>query len=131
MKNIIRMLTCILIGFATLFSTVANSYAYTVNDDGRIGVEEAIYALRVVAGLKVKPQLSLAGTWEVNSLASGPGVPWWERGTLVIGSDGSFSASVIESDGTIGNPSGTLDISTSGIITMSGSPSFKGIARFT
>lgn len=68
----------------------------------------------------------LEGTWEINALASGGGAPWWERGTLIIDPNGSFSASVTESDGSSGNPSGTFNISNDGIITMSGNPDFRG-----
>jgi hypothetical protein len=59
----------------------------------------------------------LAGTWKVHSLASGPGAPWWERGTVTIASDGSFTATTTESNGGGGNPSGTLAISADGEIT--------------
>ena len=71
-------------------------------------------------------QDDLTGTWEINSLASGPGAPWWERGPITISSDGSFSGTVTYNDGNTGNPSGTFNISTDGIITLTGSSDFKG-----
>ena len=33
----------------------------------------------------------LAGTWESNSFVSGPGAPWWERGTITIKPTGKFA----------------------------------------
>ena len=68
----------------------------------------------------------LQGTWKVQSLASGPGAPWWERGTVTIASDGTFMAVTTQSDGGGGNPSGTLSISSDGEVTMSGNSTFLG-----
>lgn len=65
----------------------------------------------------------LAGTWEVNSLATGPGAPWWERARAVIAADGSFTASTTESDGTTGTitgPAGALALAANGVITAGG-----------
>ena len=41
-------------------------------------------------------QTDLQGTWEVSTLASGPGAPWWERAHATIASDGSFTAFTTE-----------------------------------
>ena len=69
----------------------------------------------------------LAGKWESNSLASGPGAPWWERGVVTVNPDGSFIVSTTESDGSTGGSlSGTFNISADGIITMVGDPAFRG-----
>jgi hypothetical protein len=62
----------------------------------------------------------LEGTWDGNSLASGPGAPCWERANLVIYADGTFSASTVESTGATGNVNGTWQISSDGIITLEG-----------
>jgi hypothetical protein len=35
----------------------------------------------------------LAGIWQGNSLASGPGAPYWERDTVTIDADGTFAVS--------------------------------------
>ena len=59
----------------------------------------------------------LAGTWQGSSLASGPGAPWWERDTLTIGADGTFAVSWTASDGSTGAGTGTLSISSVGVIT--------------
>jgi len=70
----------------------------------------------------------LAGTWQINSLASGPGAPWWERGSITIGSDGSFSGILEESDGNQDSVSGSIDISSDGIITSQNiDPDFRAV----
>jgi len=69
----------------------------------------------------------LAGTWESNSLATGPGAPWWERARAVIAADGSFTADTTESDGSTGTlnaPAGSLVLSADGVITGPGD--FRG-----
>lgn len=69
----------------------------------------------------------LAGTWEANTLASGPGAPWWERGQTTIASDGSFTGSTIDSDGATGTVAGTLAISSDGVVTLVGASTFRGV----
>jgi hypothetical protein len=61
----------------------------------------------------------LVGTWETNGLAS-PG-PWWQRGAVTIGSDGSFSGLFEGSDGSAKSLSGIFSITADGIITATGS----------
>jgi hypothetical protein len=68
----------------------------------------------------------LSGTWESSGLATGPSAPWWERAHLEIGADGSFSATTLENDGSGHEILGNLQISSSGIITITGGPSFRG-----
>lgn len=62
----------------------------------------------------------LAGSWSVYGLASGTGAPWWERGEMIIESDGSFTATTIESNGDDDNLSGTLSINSEGDVTLAG-----------
>lgn len=57
----------------------------------------------------------LTGTWEINSLDS-PG-PFWERGTITVNSAGSVSGTVTAADGSTDQASGTLSITSDGIIT--------------
>jgi len=70
----------------------------------------------------------LSGTWESSSLATGPGAPWWERAHLEVGPDGSFYVTSLENGGSTstGEFPGNLQISSSGIITLTGHPSFRG-----
>lgn len=60
---------------------------------------------------------NMAGTWYFNTLASGPGAPWWERGTMTIGSGGMFSLSGTDSKGSSGTSAGEFSISPDGIVT--------------
>jgi len=58
----------------------------------------------------------LAGVWQGSSLASGPGAPWWERDSLTIETDGTYTVSWTASDGSSGTGTGTLSISSDGAI---------------
>lgn len=78
------------------------------------GVSSAAYSLA-----------DLAGFWEVNSLASGPGAPWWIRISLNIAADGSFNGTETDSDGYTGSTFGTMQISPNGIVTMAGNSIFQ------
>jgi hypothetical protein len=60
----------------------------------------------------------LAGTWQVNSLASGPGAPWWERMTTTVGSKGKFISSGTENGGGVDNGGGAFSISPGGVISL-------------
>jgi hypothetical protein len=62
----------------------------------------------------------LVGTWDGNSLASGPGAPWWERAALTIYQDGAFTASTTESTGSKNTISGRFAISPDEVITVQG-----------
>jgi hypothetical protein len=68
----------------------------------------------------------LEGTWEGSGLASGPGEPWWVRINIVVQSDGSFSATTMQSDGITNEDSGRFNISSDGAVTVTEDPNFKG-----
>lgn len=68
----------------------------------------------------------LAGTWEVHTLATGPGAPWWSRGQLTIASNGSFTGSTTRSDGSSGPTSGTITLAADGTLTRNGSAAARG-----
>jgi hypothetical protein len=59
----------------------------------------------------------LAGLWDLNALASGPGEPWWERATLTINADGTVAFSGVQSDGEPDVFNFTMRISSDGVIT--------------
>ena len=65
MKNIVRFFISVVIGSAVLFSSTLNVHSGVLGDinaDGEVGLQEAIYALQVVAGMK--PQLpDFTGTY--------------------------------------------------------------------
>ncbi len=69
----------------------------------------------------------LAGTWEVHSLATGPGAPQWTRTHLTIAADGSYSGSFSENNGGAGTSSGTLSMTPAGVITRSGASTARGV----
>ena len=64
-------------------------------------------------------QADLAGTWEVNDLASGPGAPWWARGPSQINSAGSATTTLTYSDNGGETANSTFSISTDGVISQS------------
>jgi hypothetical protein len=68
----------------------------------------------------------LTGLWEMNEMKSS--YSWWERGSMTVGSNGSFSVSSQEIDGGTIAYSGTMSITNDGIITAAGvevPPSFR------
>lgn len=68
----------------------------------------------------------LVGDWEIQSIASGPGAPWWQRGRILVAANGGFSGTFTESDGNVGPAAGTLGLASDGTVTFSGSASARG-----
>lgn len=68
----------------------------------------------------------LAGTWRAHTVAAGPGAPWWSRGTIQIGSDGTFTGTVDEYGGTSSHPAGKFSIAIDRIVSLAGDPNFGG-----
>jgi large repetitive protein len=58
----------------------------------------------------------LTGTWNFNSFVSGPSAPWWERGTLTVAQDGTFSGSGTESNGNVDSLAGSFSVSSNEIV---------------
>ena len=98
MKNILLFLLAI----SLIFGITASVYAYPPSLSG------PAYSMA-----------DLVGTWESNGLRS-PG-PWWQRGAVTIGSDGSFTGMFEGSDGSSKSLSGIFSITADGIITATGS----------
>jgi hypothetical protein len=67
----------------------------------------------------------LAGTWTGNSLASGPGAPWWERAQGTIDTEGFFSFATTYSQESPDAVTGTFTISEDGIMTIAGLSSLR------
>jgi len=81
-------------------------------------------------GVRMAPTYALAdlaGEWELNVIASGPGAPWWERGRITVAPNGSMSGTLLDSDGASDPLSGTLAISPAGYITIPGSTTARGV----
>ncbi len=91
-------------------------------DSGAPGTTELRIGLRMAPSYAL---VDLAGEWELNILASGPGAPWWERGHVSIAPDGHFSGALTETSGATDPVSGSFGLSSAGVLTFSGS----GIAR--
>ena len=70
-------------------------------------------------------QPDLQGRWESNSIASGPGAPWWERALATITPSGSFTALTNDNSGGSGTVLGTLNLSPAGIATRTGVGTFR------
>ncbi|MDR3568270.1 MAG: fibronectin type III domain-containing protein [Syntrophobacteraceae bacterium] len=60
----------------------------------------------------------LVGLWEVSSLASGPGAPWWQNGLLFVDPDGTCMFSSSASNGTSKSQNGSMSISPGGLVTL-------------
>lgn len=61
-------------------------------------------------------QSDLAGAWNVNSIVSGPGAPWWSRGAVTIASNGSFTGTLAYSDDDPEDVAGTFTLGSDGIM---------------
>jgi hypothetical protein len=61
----------------------------------------------------------LAGTWNLNEITTGPDAPWWGRDTITIQSNGKFTGTDVESDGTNMPISGSFSL-VSGGFTVAG-----------
>ena len=92
-------------------------------DTWKSGTAQNVIWLKSASGYAVA---DLQGSWATHELASAPGAPYWERGTVTIQSNGSFLASVTDSDRDSGTAEGTLQIASDGTITRNGSGNFKG-----
>lgn len=72
------------------------------DDTGRVSEsDETDNCLAAATQLTVPAysQEDLTGTWTVNSLASGPGAPWWIRGAITINSKGKGTGLLVENTG--------------------------------
>jgi hypothetical protein len=59
----------------------------------------------------------LPGVYQGNTVETGPSAPYWERSTLTINPDGTYTSSFTGSDGSTGSGTGALSISSTGVIT--------------
>ena len=64
---------------------------------------------------------NLAGTWNYSGFATGPAdAPWWERGSLTVASDGTFTVPGTDNNGNTHTFSGAFSFVPDGIL-MTGS----------
>ena len=85
------------------------------------GTTQMIVMMRRGASYQIA---DLVGTWYVHSLASGPGAPWWEHGSLAVSADGSFTATVQPYKSEPGTISGQFQIDPNGVVTIESVPDF-------
>jgi photosystem II stability/assembly factor-like uncharacterized protein len=97
--------------------TAVNAYGESIESD-------QVSAIPTVSSLAYSLS-DLAGNWEINSLTSGYSAPWWTRLSLTIASDGSYTLTQTHSDGTTSTGSGTMSITSSGIVTRADNPTFQ------
>lgn len=88
------------------------------------GSVELATGLRMAASYT---QADLAGTWQVHTLATGPGAPWWSHGQVVVQSNGVFSGSMMENSGDTFPVGGTFTLASNGVITRAGSTVARGV----
>jgi uncharacterized repeat protein (TIGR03803 family) len=99
------------------------AYTFTVTATNDIGTGQPSSSSNSVTPFAVPPSsiAALAGTWEANAFATGPDLPWWERTTLTVMPDGTFTSSGTENNGAVDNGSGAFWIFPNGIVpTMTG-----------
>ena len=91
--------------------------------DGVPGSTELAVALKMA---NAYAPADLAGTWELHSLATGPGAPWWNHGQVTVAANGSYSGVMTGSTGGSQPVSGTFSLASDGTITRSGAPAAHG-----
>lgn len=87
-------------------------------------------SVELVTGLRMAASYAssdLAGTWQVHTLATGPGEPWWSHGQIVVQSNGTFSGSMVDITGDTSPLGGTFTLAPNGVITRSGSTAARGV----
>ena len=85
--------------------TNGTAYTFTVTATNTVGTGPASSPSNSVTPYAVPPSsiAALAGTWNLNSFATGPDAPWWERGTVTVNPDGTCT------EGTIIKNNGSTD----------------------
>ncbi|MFN8587103.1 MAG: T9SS type A sorting domain-containing protein [Candidatus Eisenbacteria bacterium] len=71
-------------------------------------------------------QADLAGTWRSQTLASGAGAPWWERGLAMITPGGLLTAYALDNHGHRDTTSGTVVLDANGVVTLATPAAFSG-----
>jgi hypothetical protein len=83
-----------------------------------LGIVFLVCLLPLLPSVAEGQSLSLTGTWYYNSFVTGPGAPWWEKGTLTVTPTGTFSGSGLQSNGKPDNPAGSFTLTSSGVLLM-------------
>lgn len=88
------------------------------------GSTELITGLRMASSYS---QSDLAGTWQVRTLASGPGAPWWSRGVVSVATNGGFAGTMTDPTGDSWPVSGTFTLGSDGVVTRNGGGVARGV----
>ena len=91
-------------------------------DGGATGTAELSVDVKMAESYSVS---DLEGTWEFHLVSAGSGA-WWQRATVAIGPDGSFTAQTMENDGDTDSVAGTFGISADGLLSLADVSSFRG-----
>jgi hypothetical protein len=62
----------------------------------------------------------LVGTWRLHSLWAGPRSPFWDRGSVTVASDGTFTFTIEQYDGGVESGGGQFQIASDGSVTVVG-----------
>lgn len=68
----------------------------------------------------------LAGTWYAADIASSPGAPWWEWGSLTVDGTGKYVGQLLEYNSDPDDISGQLTVSAAGVVRLVGKPTAPG-----
>jgi membrane protein implicated in regulation of membrane protease activity len=104
--------------------TNGTAYRFTVTANNAIGPSVPSTPSNSVTPSLVPPSYmaDLEGIWNFNDFSTGPDAPWWERMTMTVASDGTFTFSGTESNGSTDTGSGALWFSQGGILLTNGTP---------
>ncbi len=76
----------------------------------------ALFIFQLVPTAALAQNVDFSGAWNFNSFLSGPGAPWWERGTVTVASDGTFTGTGIQSTGASASLAGSFSTPSNGIV---------------
>lgn len=98
----------------------AGTDTWTTSDAGTTELKTGV---KTLGGCTVA---NLAGDWELNSIVSGAGAPWWMRGRMTIGAGGALSGTFTDNTGASDPVGGSLAVAADGGVSLSFAPNSQG-----